>query len=465
MSTWGCCIARLRRATSVGALAFCLGAVLPVCSAAQSLRIEPGETVLEGEPVRILASGPRAGERVTLRAERWYAPTSTSHRPPRRFRSDVLLRADASGRIDLDRDAPLSGSYAGVDPRGLFWSMTAVARAPDAPADVDTADVRVQMLRKGKPALETRVRLLAALPEVIVTPAEGLPGAVFARLPGGPRAGLIVLGGSEGGGSIAELAAPLASHGFAVLALPYYSPPDEDGTREIPALPEGMVELPVETLERARAWLARQGSVNGQRIGLRGTSLGGTLALLGAVHLEGFAAVVAIVPSDVVVDGWGTGIAEGTRTAFSLRGEPLPFVAQIGYEDELARADRGLDVRVRRAYERGRAAQPERAVKARIPIERARAEVMLIGAYDDQMWPSGMMVQNLAERRHEAGLAVTTLLFTDAGHRVFDTGYAPTTSYHQGLRRFGGTPEADARAQAQAWPATIRFLKRALRVE
>src|SRR6266851_5729279 len=31
--------------------------------------------------------------------------------------------ANAAGVVDLQRDAPVSGSYAGVEPMGLLWSM------------------------------------------------------------------------------------------------------------------------------------------------------------------------------------------------------------------------------------------------------------------------------------------------------------------------------------------------------
>jgi hypothetical protein len=31
--------------------------------------------------------------------------------------------ADAAGCVDLTRDAPREGAYAGVDPMGLFWAM------------------------------------------------------------------------------------------------------------------------------------------------------------------------------------------------------------------------------------------------------------------------------------------------------------------------------------------------------
>lgn len=434
-------------------------------ASAQSLCVEPGDAVLDGEPLRIVIDGLRPNEEAGLRAERWYAGVSLRTRPPRLFRSEIRVRANADGNIDLKRSAPLSGSYAGIDPRGMFWSMAPVPDGPAPSDDVDTAMVHFILQRDAAPALEARVRLMPALPEVVATPVPDLPGAVFATLPGdAPRPALIVLGGSEGGGSIADAAAPFASHGFAVLALPYYSPADADGVRELPALPAGMVELPVETLDRAYAWLAKRDDVDATRVGVHGTSAGATLALLGAVHLDWIDAVVASVPSDVVFDGWGPGIAEGSRSAFSLRGRPLPFVPQIGYEAEVARAEQGLDVHVGRAYERGRAAHPDLAARARIPVERIRGAVMVIGAYGDQMWPSGTMAQAMAERRIEAGLPVTALLFPDAGHLLYQTGYDPTTHYHQRLRKVGGSPATDARAQAQAWQATIRFLKQALGV-
>ena len=455
---------------SLGRIAFLLfgcaiSGWLSAPALAQSLRTGPLDAVLDGEPVHILAEGLQPNEEVSLLAERWYAGQSTTQRPARRFRSQIQLRADAAGRIDLDRMPPLSGSYEGIDPRGLFWSMTPLPEVAPAAGTVDTTRVDLVLQRKASAPLQTSIRLLPALPSVVVTTVAGLPGAVFARLPGpARRPALILLGGSEGGGSIAEAAAPFASHGFAVLALPYFSPPDGEGRQELPGLPSGMVEMPVEFLDQAHAWLAKRDDVDVGRIGVHGTSVGATLALLAAVHLDWVDAVVASVPSDVVFDGWGPGIAEGSRSAFSVRGKPLPFVPQIGYEEEAARAERGLEVRVRKVYERGRAARPHLAVAAKVPVERIRGAVMVIGSYDDQMWPSGMMAQQLAERRIEAGLPVTTLLFADASHLLYDTGYAPTTMRNLGLRKVGGSPIADARAQAMIWPATLRFLKEALGV-
>jgi dienelactone hydrolase len=436
--------------------AFAFAATVGGDAIAQELRTSPRGEVLEGEPVAIVADGLQPGEEVTLRAERWYAPLSTAAKPPRLFRAEARFRADARGRIDSTASASLGGSYVGVDARGMFWSMTPLDDPRSVPHEANTREVRLSLTRAQGHSLECSVRLLAASREVVVETVDALPGATFASLPGDDaKPALIVLGGSEGGASIGAAAAPFASHGFAVLALPYFAP-----ERDVAGLPEAMVEQPLEYLASAYRWLTRKAGVDASRVGLHGTSLGATYALLGATRFAWVDAVVASVPSDVVIDGWGPGIAEGTRSAFSWRGEPLPFVPSMGYDAEMQRDE----IHVRRVYERGRAAFPERAVRARIPVETIRGAVMVIGAYDDQMWPSGMMAQNLAERRLEAGLAVSAHLYPDAGHALYPTGYDPTTTYGQRRQKVGGTPAANAMAQADAWQSTLRFLRRELRV-
>jgi bile acid acyltransferase/acyl-CoA thioester hydrolase-like protein len=75
------------------------------------------------------------------------------------------------------------------------------------------------------------------------------------------------------------------------------------------------------------------------------------------------------------------------------------------------------------------------------------------------------MAQNISERRAAAGLATIALIFPEAGHSLSGTGWLPTTQYNVGLSKSGGTPQANAGAQARAFPETIAFLKRTLRVD
>jgi dienelactone hydrolase len=87
---------------------------------------------------------------------------------------------------------------------------------------------------------------------------------------------------------------------------------------------------------------------------------------------------------------------------------------------------------------------------------------MLVAGQEDQVWNSAMMAHNITERRAEAKLETVSLIYSDAGHAIGGTGYNPTTQYDASPMKIGGTPEGNARAQADAWPKTIAFLKRTL---
>lgn len=281
---------------------------------------------------------------------------------------------------------------------------------------------------------------------------DRLPGAFFVTPAGpGPFPAIIVLGGSEGGDATARRFAPLfAAQGYAVLGLPYYSPDWTGRGPQFPKLPAAFAEIPVETVGTARDWLCGKTEVRCGAIALYGVSKGAELALLAGSLIDGFAAVAAIVPSDVVWEGWGPGTKPGANSSFSWRGEPLAFTPYIGMAEELAKfADRSARPRLRLAHDRGRHAAPERAVRARIAVERIAAPLLVAGGDADQTWNSGEMAQAIAERRVAAGLETTSLIFTDAGHGLAGTG--------EDARSF---TEQDLAAQREIWPATLAFLRR-----
>jgi hypothetical protein len=74
------------------------------------------------------------------------------------------------------------------------------------------------------------------------------------------------------------------------------------------------------------------------------------------------------------------------------------------------------------------------------------------------------MNRRIVESRKASGLETEAMIFPNVGHLLYDTGYSPTTQYNSGLRKTGGTPEANARAQAKVWTQTIEFLRRSLGV-
>jgi dienelactone hydrolase len=439
---------------------------------AQRVVIEPGPSVLAGEPMRIVLEGFAPGREVHLVAER-DVRDATGLRP---YRSQARFVADAQGRVDLGRQAPEpGGSYGGADVRGPLWSMVPASAGPGDPASAAasapprTNQVRFEA-RQGERSATATLVLEPHRHDVVQRAATAaLPGAVYAHLPTSAptrRPALILLGGSEGGRRIVRDAPVYASRGYAVLALPYYSPPgwgpNGPTPAELPELPAAFADIPLERLEAAREWLAAQPEVDASRIGIVGTSKGAEFALLAAVRMPWLKAVVALVPSDVVWEGWGPGVAPGRASSFSWRGQGLPFVPYKDFEKELAGFATGAEVRIRRPQDAGRAANPERVAAARIPVEDIAAPVFVAGADDDQVWDSGGMARNIAAARSRAGRETVTLVFRDAGHALGSPGTWPTTQYNAGPSKAGGNPEADARAQAQVWAAQFEFLGRVL---
>jgi dienelactone hydrolase len=430
-------------------------------AAAQTFHVEPANPILAGEPLSIRIDGLPADRNVTLTAERIIEPRDRSGAPVR-YRSQVVF-PPPQGSLDIATAKPLSGTYTEADIHGLFWSM-----APVAGADLgglQPLQVKLTAEADGRVLGSTTIEFIDALPEVKVEQVKEFPGAVFAALPGSARRpALIVLGGSEGGGWVARTSSPrFASRGFAVLGLPYYSP--GAGEREIPELPAAFADIPVDRLNAAFEWLKRRPEVDPERVALVGTSKGAEFVLIAASRFEWITSVVAIAPSDVVWEGWGPGVEPGTRSSFSLDGKPLPFVPYSEFAEEFEGFRTGRDVKMRRFQDKGRAAHPAAAVKARIEVEKFRGPLMVIGGHDDQVWASGMMAQNIAERRAAAGLETLALIFPEAGHALSNNGWVPTTQYNVGPSKSGGTPQANAAAQARAFPETIAFLKRTLRVD
>jgi dienelactone hydrolase len=428
-------------------------------AAAQTFHIEPANPILVGEPLSIKVDGLPSDQNVTVTAERTMEATKPGGAPAL-YRSQAVFSAP-QGALDLATAKPLSGTYTTADIHGLFWSMSPVEGGE--PGGLQPLQVKLTATVEGRAPTSATIEFIDSLPAVKVEQVKEFPGAVFATLPGTERRpALILLGGSEGGGYVARDRSPrFASRGCAVLGLPYYSP----GDREIPELPAAFADIPVDRLNVAFEWLKHRPDVDASRVALLGISKGAEFVLIAASRFKWITSVVAIVPSDVVWEGWGPGVEPGTRSSFALDGKPLPFVPYLGFAEELAGFRTGREVKMRRFQDSGRAANPAAAVKARIEVEKFRGPLLVIGGHDDQVWASGMMAQNISERRAAAGLATVALIFPEAGHSLSGNGWMPTTQYNVGLSKSGGTPQANADAQARAFPETIAFLKRTLRVD
>lgn len=286
-------------------------------------------------------------------------------------------------------------------------------------------------------------------PDGIRIDSDGVFANFFPTVDKSRGAAVLFLGGSEGGlhAGRAGMIRGLSDAGFNVLYVCYFG---------CPGTPAKLVGVPLETFDRALAFLRAQPTVNPNRIAVVGGSKGAEAALLVGTRDRKVKAVVAGMPSSVVWPGI-TRSAGVSQSSWTAGGAPLEFLPYaIGsfktagifglYNDALPTLSQHLG--------------------AVIPVERIPARILLVCSEADTLWPSCPMADQIQERLTSKGrLAAIILRYKDAGHAVLGTPVERTNPNYGALANFGGTADGNALARADSWPKIISFLNAALRPE
>ena len=439
-----------RRLLALTLACFSLSATLRVHG--QAIAVRPRDGMADG-PADITVTGLRPRQPIIVRA-------STTDADGRLWQSYAGFYADERGAVNLSAQAPVNGTYTGIDPTGLISSMNLPGadydRARFTYRRAEPLNFNFSVELAGQPAqpvssLTVVRRFMPPQGKMTDVRESGLVGTLFTPPGGGPFPGVIVLGGSEGGLNSEDAAALLSSHGYAALALAYFG---------AEGLPNSLEEIPLEYFKRAIDLMSSHPFVRRGGVALVGTSKGAEAALLVGSHYGEVRAVVGYVPSGVV---WSCLCAGAGRSSWSFEGKSVPFIPQG--TDPTYRPPQGFPVRpaVNYAY---RLRNTEAVRRATIPVERIRGPVLLISAGDDQLWPSSALAESVMRRlkSHRRPFADRHLSYKSAGHLI---GKAPlpsgATVIAGGRLATGGTPEANARAQADSWPKVLSFLKAAFR--
>ncbi|OPX76328.1 MAG: hypothetical protein A4E44_00752 [Methanosaeta sp. PtaB.Bin018] len=452
------CFICLGEVLLVAILTGCLFAGIQGCAGqgeGMRLEVEP-QQVLVGDPVSIRASGLASGQTASLRV-------SGQDQFGNIWSSEASFRADAAGAIDTSRDAPVEGSYHGVDQAGLFWSMAVdqtgqmVSPFPaihtlTVSLSVDGQVVESQEVQRIGQVDLVKENLTGPIVGVFIRPKEITE----------PTPAVIVLGGSEGGYSEAWAAVIASRTRMPTLALAYFG---RDG------LPSTLESIPLETVEKAIDWLGQQPSVASDRIGVVGASRGGELAMLAASVFPQIRAVVGYTPSGVIWSGIGK---SPDAPAWTYRGRAFPYLRTMVSEEQerlfLEAQRNGTPYLDAPSFLYSLEMQRSRIDEATIPVENSKAAFLLIGNPGDGVWPSDMLSQISIDRlrAHDHPRQYQLLSYDQGGHMLIPYPYYPTT-----MRQFylptvdvweglGGTAEGAARAAEDSWPRVVEFLKREL---
>ncbi|MFE2317218.1 acyl-CoA thioester hydrolase/BAAT C-terminal domain-containing protein [Streptomyces sp. NPDC059441] len=261
----------------------------------------------------------------------------------------------------------------------------------------------------------------------------------------GSDIGVLVLAGSSGRVE-RERARILAQHGMTAASIRWFGGPGQS---------PGICEIPLETFTAAVDFLRLNGA---RRIGILGTSKGAEAALLTAVHDPRVDVVVAMSPTSRVWCNVGPG-RDGAhrpyRSSWTWREQAVPFVP-LDDSWTPAEADGG-PVAIRGWYELSERTFADLLPLAEIPVDTARADLLLVAGGDDAMWPSLPFAEQLARRRRSVGATVRLITRQDAGHRPRFPGESPASASPR--FQYGGTPEADALLGTVAWPHVLHALR------
>lgn len=375
------------------------------------------------------------------------------------WESFAEVLTDDSGYCDLSAQTPRTGTYACQDAMGLIWSMQWKSNDPALRTPLAPIHTKLRVLAKGETLTEAIWIRYPLSPNVTRIPVRenGLVGALYVPKEGGPYPAIVMLGGSEGGlrSSNASL---LSAHGFAVLALAYFG---------IGELHEQLMHIPLEYFYKAIEWLQKRDDVASEKLAFIGTSRGGELALLCGSFFPEIKAVVGIVPSSVVVRGIGAAPEDQIPYAWTWRGKGLPYLNTLPPSDireEIVRQRKaGEQVRLRDSFlSQLQLADEETIEKVAIPVHNIQGNVLIISGGDDQMWPSTVYGERIIRHleRYNHPHEYLHLNYPHAGHMIHAPFY-PTTK-RDGNYLLGGSPQADAQAQAKAWHEIIQFLNRSL---
>ncbi|XP_070653942.1 peroxisomal succinyl-coenzyme A thioesterase-like isoform X2 [Bos indicus] len=407
-----------------------------------TVTLEPAGRCRWDEPVRIAVRGLAPGQPVTLRA-------SLRDEKGALFRAHARYCADATGLLDLERAPALGGSFAGLEPMGLFWALE-----PEKPfwrflkRDVQTPFVvELEVLDGHEPKAQ---RLLGRAvherdflaPGVRREPVRA--GRVRATLflpPGsGPFPGIIDIFGI-GGGLLEYRASLLAGHGFATLALAYYDFDD---------LPKKFDMIHLEYFEEALCYMLQHSQIKGTRIGLLGISLGADICLSMASFLKNISATVSINGSGFS----GHRVIHYKDSNIPPLGHDLRRV-KVAFSGLLDIVD------IRNDIIRG-CENP-----CMIPIEKAQGPILFIVGQDDHNWRSELYAQIASERLQAHGKEKPQIIsYPGTGHYI-EPPYFPMcpASLHKLLDKpvmWGGEPRAHSKAQVDAWKEILTFFTKHL---
>jgi hypothetical protein len=164
----------------------------------------------------------------------------------------------------------------------------------------------------------------------------------------------------------------------------------------------------------------------------------------------------------------GFGSIKPNRGSWTLKGKPLPFLPKVVTEETKRRIQLEGSVDTIEFY---RPALTDSAAveRARIPVEKITAPVLLISSTADRMYPAAAMARQVCATMRNHGRSCESIEYDDAGHPILEPWLPPGYGVYRASpgrwdrAGLGGSAVGSALAAADSWPRIRRFFDEHLR--
>ncbi|XP_065809725.1 acyl-coenzyme A thioesterase 5-like isoform X1 [Labrus bergylta] len=402
------------------------------------LRLLPSSRCLFDDPIQVKVAGLKSRQVVTMRAR------STDDRGMV-FSSLGTYRADGNGEIDVDKDPSLSGSYIGVEPMGLLWSMK-----PDILHKTfqKTNSLNPHVVRFSVHEEEGEGRMLAEATNERLLIGDGVSripvkegnirGVLFTPPGAGPFPAVLDLY-TFGGGLSEKRASLLASRGFVVLTVALYGHDD---------MPKNIKEVHLDYFEESIEFLKRQNKVGSKGVGMISLSKSGDLALSVASYLPGVEATV-----------WINGCSANTALPLYYKKSQILPALMFDVSRMIPSESGAYNIK----YVTNDPLLEENKATL-IPIEKAKGRFLFVVSEDDLNWDSKTYTEEMVERlKHHGKDNFESMCYPRAGHYL-EPPYGPycPSSFHSLAGKpvlWGGEPRSHAAAEVHLWKKIQEFFR------
>ncbi|XP_076004900.1 acyl-coenzyme A thioesterase 1-like [Genypterus blacodes] len=403
------------------------------------LRLLPRAKCLFDEPIQVKVAGLRSKQLVTMKA------TATDDRAVI-FTSSATYRADDCGEVDLQRDPSLRGSYVGVEPMGLLWSMRPnlehgyFYKKNALSSHLVRFSVHEGEDEGGTLAEATNERLLIGEGVTRLPVKEGnIKGALFTPPGAGPFPAVLDVSSFK----CEKRASLLANKGFVVLSVAVYNDKSENVTK-----------VQLDYFKEAIDFLKQQPKVGSKGVGLLSRSKAADVALSMASYLSGVEAVI-----------WINGCSANAGLPLYYQQRQIHPALMFDYSKLIHTQS---DAWMIKYGIHDHLAEENRATL--IPIEKAKGHFLFVAAEDDLNWDSKAYMEEMVERLESHGKKnFETVSYPGAGH-MLEPPYGPycPSSPHGVLRKpvlWGGKPKVHAAAEVHLWKKIQEFFRAHIHTE